>query len=214
MRKFTAGLRILASVFVAAVTVMRNGYHRATVFGRASRSLLLGLVFSLCSVTAAAGPPWLLVDTQAQTLVVMAEDEPLLTLHNLSVGRYGVTSDKRRGDNMTPLGQFRVTQVKRDSAFYRFIALSYPDAERAERGRQNSEISATQLRAILAAHERGKAPPQGTPLGGHIGIHGLGQADPTLHQMMNWTRGCIAVTDRQLDSLLPWVQRGMLVEIR
>jgi L,D-peptidoglycan transpeptidase YkuD (ErfK/YbiS/YcfS/YnhG family) len=31
---------------------------------------------------------------------------------------------------------------------------------------------------------------------------------------MNWTRGCVAVTDRQLDSLLPWVEIGMQVDIR
>jgi hypothetical protein len=176
--------------------------------------LLLGLFCAWLCASATAGQPRLVVDTEAQTLIVILTDRPLLTLHDLSIGRYGTTLEKRRGDGRTPLGQFRVTDVKRDSAFHRFIALSYPDAERAARGRQQGDIGASELRAILAAHRKGESPPQDTFLGGGIGIHGLGKADPALHRAMNWTRGCVAVTDRQLDSLLPWVEIGMQVDIR
>ena len=76
------------------------------------------------------------------------------------------------------------------------------------------EISRQQLQAIVSAHRRGKAPPQNTRLGGQIGIHGLGEADLDLHRMTNWTRGCVALTDRQVDSLLGWIRVGMTVEIR
>jgi L,D-peptidoglycan transpeptidase YkuD (ErfK/YbiS/YcfS/YnhG family) len=31
---------------------------------------------------------------------------------------------------------------------------------------------------------------------------------------MNWTRGCVALTDEQIDALLSWVRIGMTVEIR
>jgi hypothetical protein len=96
--------------------------------------LLLGLFCAWLCASATAGQPRLVVDTEAQTLTVILTDRPLLTLHDLSIGRYGTTLEKRRGDGRTPLGQFRVTDVKRDSAFHRFIALSYPDAERAARG--------------------------------------------------------------------------------
>lgn len=193
---------------------MRYGWYPVTSFCGVQSRLLLGLVCAWCCVSAAAGQPRLLVDTEAQTLTVIVMGRPLLTLHDLSIGRYGATLEKRQHDGRTPLGHFRVTDVKRDSAFHRFIALSYPDAERAARGRQQGDISASELRAILAAHQKGKSPPQDTRLGGHIGIHGLGKADPALHRAMNWTLGCVAVTDRQLDSLLPWVEIGMPVEIR
>jgi hypothetical protein len=193
---------------------MHNRPHPVLSPGRTCGALLVLLCAMLLAVPATAGQPWLLVDTTAQTLAVMDQGEPQLTLHNLSIGRYGASSEKHRGDNMTPLGRFRVTQVKRDSAFYRFIALSYPDAERAVRGQGQGILDDDELQAILSAHARGKAPPQDTGLGGRIGIHGLGGADPALHRAMNWTRGCVALTDRQIDSLLPWVEVGMPVEIR
>jgi hypothetical protein len=51
-------------------------------------------------------------------------------------------------------------------------------------------------------------------LGGQIGIHGLGRADPRLHEMADWTRGCVAVTNEQIDILRRHVYIGMAVVIR
>lgn len=157
---------------------------------------------------------WVLVNTATLTLTVMQGDRPQMTLHNLAVGRFGTSSEKQQGDNRTPLGRFRVTGIERDTRFYRFIRLSYPDAARAERARRRGDISQDQWESILAAHRRGALPPQDTALGGHIGIHGLGGGDAALHEVVNWTKGCVALTDRQVDSLLPWIEVGTIVEIR
>jgi hypothetical protein len=179
-------------------------------------ALVLG---PLAGLQSAAGSepgiqPWLLVDTEALTLSVMRGEQPAITLHNIAIGRYGATREKVRGDNNTPLGRFRVTAVRRNSGFHRFIALDYPDSERAHKAQRDGIISQRLLQNILAAHRRGNSPPQNTPLGGQIGIHGLGNADPGLHERINWTRGCIALTDYQVDSLLTWIEVGMTVEIR
>ena len=157
---------------------------------------------------------WLLVDTGDLTLTVYHDDRPQLTLHDLSIGRYGASAAKRRGDNTTPLGRFRITRLDRNSAFHRFIALGYPGATRAARAQREGLISDAQYHAIIQASRQGAEPPQNTPLGGHIGIHGLGQADPQVHQSMNWTKGCVALTNQQVDTLWSWVRVGMLVEIR
>ncbi len=176
--------------------------------------LLAAVLTGLLPAFAAGAQPWLLIDTEVLTLMVMRDDQPRLTLHNLAIGRYGTTAEKQRGDNRTPLGRFHITHIESDTAFHRFVGLSYPDAERANSGRKQGALSEPELQAILAAHRRGVTPPQDTILGGHIGIHGLGKADPRLHETMNWTRGCVALTDRQIDSLLPWLEIGMTVEIR
>lgn len=172
------------------------------------------LLLALVTAAAADTERWLLVDTQASTLRVMQGERPQVTLHEIAIGRYGTSREKRRGDNTTPLGQFRVTRIDRDATFHRFIGLDYPDAERAQQGLRQGVISQAELQAILGAHRRGDPPPQGTLLGGHIGIHGLGRGDAGLHEAMNWTRGCVALTNEQVDSLLPWVRIGMAVEIR
>ena len=201
------------ALLVALGFVIREGdrlsHLRAVLAGT-----LLMLLSGLPSAFAADVQPRLLVDTEALTLTVMQGDQPQLTLHNLAIGRYGTSAEKHRGDNKTPLGQFRITRIESSTAFYRFIGLSYPDAERATREHIQGGLSEQALQAILSAHRERTPPPQHTPLGGDIGIHGLGKADPQLHETMNWTRGCVALTDRQIDSLLPWLEVGMAVEIR
>lgn len=178
--------------------------------------LFLGLSAGLSSAAdgGAEEVPWLLVDTGALTVKVMQGERPKMTLHNIAIGRYGTSLEKRHGDNSTPLGRFRVAWIRRNSDFHRFIGLDYPDIERAENGYRDGVIDKRELQKILAAHRRGKRPPQNTALGGQIGIHGLGQADPRLHESMNWTRGCVALTDQQVDALLSWVHIGTTVEIR
>lgn len=173
------------------------------------------LLFALSTATRAADSGrWVLVDTRELTLTVMDGEWPQLTLHNLAIGRFGTSEAKRRGDNTTPLGRFRITKIKRNSGFHRFLQLDYPDAVRTERALRDSVIGAADYRAILAAHRRGVMPPQGTALGGHIGIHGLGEGDADLHRATNWTKGCVALTDEQIDTLLGWVHVGTVVEIR
>ena len=60
----------------------------------------------------------------------------------------------------------------------------------------------------------GKTPPQDTPLGGQIGIHGIGNGDQDIHHNYNWTNGCIALTNEQIDQLGKWIKPGVLVNIR
>jgi len=196
-----------------AIQPGRN-HHVATALVRV---LLVGLLLPILATAAETQPrtkEWLLVDTHGLTLSVMHDERPQMTLHDLSVGRYGTSVEKTRGDNTTPLGRFRITRIDRRSGFHVFIGLDYPDIERARKAQQAGDISRRELQAIVSAHRHGKAPPQNTGLGGQIGIHGLGEADPGLHRMTNWTRGCVALTDRQVDSLLGWIRVGMTVEIR
>jgi murein L,D-transpeptidase YafK len=157
---------------------------------------------------------WLLIDTDRLTLQVMEAGQAQLTLQNIAIGRFGTSVDKRRADNTTPLGRYRITKIETDSAFHRFIGLDYPGIEQAETAYREGAIGQRAHQAILRAHREGLAPPQDTALGGHIGIHGLGQGDARWHETLNWTRGCIALTNDQIDTLMSWVRAGMMVEIR
>ena len=180
-------------------------------------AILVACLMQALASTADAAPAadrWLLVDSQALTLTVMHGERPQMTLHNIAIGRYGTSTDRRRVDNTTPLGRYRISSIRRDDNFRHYIGLDYPGAEQAQRAHREGVISQRELQAIIAAHRVGGRPPQGTALGGHIGIHGLGRADPGVHETMNWTRGCIALTDSQVDALLVWVRIGMTVEIR
>jgi len=68
--------------------------------------------------------------------------------------------------------------------------------------------------SIVNAHKKDKVPPQNTAIGGRIGIHGLGKGDESIHKMMNWTHGCIALSNDQIDKLKQWINKGTLVKVK
>ncbi len=157
---------------------------------------------------------WLLVDTGDLTLSVMRGTEALKTFDNIAIGSNGVTRHKRAGDEKTPLGEFRITAIRGDSRFHRFLAIDYPTLEDARRGLGDGRISQAQYDRVRRAREAGGVPPQDTPLGGHLGIHGIGAGDPAIHDAFNWTNGCIALTDEQVEALLQWARVGTRVSVR
>jgi lipoprotein-anchoring transpeptidase ErfK/SrfK len=92
--------------------------------------------------------------------------------------------------------------------------LNYPNLEYASLAYYDGRIDKATYQAIGNALREGKRPPQQTALGGYIGIHGIGAGDPYIHENINWTNGCVALTNQQIKRLLAWVKVGMRVEIR
>ncbi len=157
---------------------------------------------------------WILVDTGSNTLLVLRGDRLLDRFDNVAVGRGGPSLDKVRDDGATPLGEFRIDRINRSSRFLLFFGIDYPRPEHARRALEAGRIDASQYHQIVLAFEENKPPPQDTPLGGQLGIHGLGDGDPRVHEMLNWTQGCIALTNAQIRRLSRWIRLGMRVEVR
>ena len=173
-----------------------------------------GLALPSSGQGSAANGIWLRVDTQDATLTVMKGDTPQEVFRDIAIGRYGKSYFKKQGDHRTPLGRFTIAWIPRKSQYHRFLGLNYPDLERADRALADGEITEAQWQAIRHAAEAKVRPPQDTPLGGFIGIHGTGAGDLKIHGQYNWTSGCIALTNEQIDRLANWVQVGTPVEIR
>lgn len=157
--------------------------------------------------------PWVLVDGSAAEIRVMRGPEPIETLSNISVGRGGVGYKSRIGDEITPTGRFRIAWINRNSPYYLFFGFDYPTPLYAERARHRHSVSDDEYRQIVAAHDKGDIPPQSTSLGGQLGIHGIGQGDPEIHSRFNWTAGCVALTNDQIDRLSRWLRVGTRVVI-
>lgn len=174
--------------------------------------LLLALL--LFTGAAHADGAYIIVDTLAGTLTVVNEEEVLATFKDISIGRYGVSLDKQRGDNRTPLGKFTIGWISDNTRYHRFLGLNYPDLESASRAFYVGKISKQQWLDIRRAAKQGARPPQNTPLGGMIGIHGIGEGEVDVHRAYNWTNGCVALTNEEIDQLLEWVDVGTVVEIR
>jgi murein L,D-transpeptidase YafK len=160
------------------------------------------------------GEIWLDIDTKTKTLQVMAASHTIESFDRIAIGRRSASADKARGDDKTPLGEYRIGWINEHSRFHRFFGFTYPNLQIARRAFARGLIGGDTLQQIMTAHLRQSVPPQSTPLGGTIGIHGLGNADVTVHELFDWTHGCVAMTNRQVDRLAQWVKKGTVVLIR
>jgi murein L,D-transpeptidase YafK len=163
---------------------------------------------------AGSGELWILVDTRALTLSLLRGEALLLSYDNIAIGSNGATWNKRVGDEKTPRGDFRILEVRPSERFHLFMSLAYPNMDHAERAFSDGRLAAAQYERIRQAWAGGGSPPQDTHLGGHIGIHGLGRGSLEIHGSVNWTDGCIALTNQQIEDLATRIQPGTRVRIR
>lgn len=157
---------------------------------------------------------WLLIDTNEQSLKIKKGENTLATIKNISIGRNGAGIKQGIGDDITPTGTYKIKWINHKSKFYKFYGFDYPSIENANEGLVSGKLTNGMYYSIVKAHLQNKVPPQNTPLGGRLGIHGLGEGDKKIHQLMNWTHGCIALTNRQIDILNQWVDKDVLVIIK
>lgn len=177
----------------------------------------LALVASLSGAVFAEDTPrglWVQVDTAALTLSVMRGEQVLVSFENIAIGSNGATWDKQAGDEKTPLGTFSVNEIRLSERFHVFLGLDYPNLDHLERARRSGRLGDRDYRRVKNALARGGPPPQDTALGGHIGIHGLGKGSPEIHALVNWTNGCIALTNSQVEELAATVRTGTQVRIQ
>lgn len=135
----------------------------------------------------------IVVEKHAHRLTLFAGSRTLRT-YRVSLGRAPIGPKQRRGDLRTPEGLYRIDGRNLNSAYHRALHVSYPN---------------TTDRARAAAH--------GWDPGGDIMVHGLRNDLRWLgpaHRLVDWTLGCIAVTDVEIDELARVVPDGTPIEIR
>ena len=170
---------------------------------RILRALLLVAVISIIVLVAAdyelhplpsdAQADRIVVEKSARKLTLFRGTTPLKS-YSVALGRAPDGRKEREGDQRTPEGQYLIDAHKYDSAFHRALRISYPSAADS-----------------AAAAQRGVTP------GGDIMIHGLRNGFGWLgafHRCLDWTAGCIAVTDKEIEEIYRAVQDGTPIEIR
>lgn len=114
--------------------------------------------------------------------------------YSIALGANPKGHKQQEGDERTPEGKYFLDYKKSDSSFYKAIHISYPnDLDQAK------------------AKEKGVSP------GGLIMIHGQKNGLGWLSwasQSFNWTNGCIAVTNKEMDEIWSLVKVGTPIEIQ
>ena len=178
--------------------------------------LLLFLHVAVAAAASSVVPAYELQVSKSQRLLQVTLGGQVVRTFNVAHGKGGTGAKRHHGDNKTPVGSYRVVEFKADSRFHYFMQLGYPNMVDAWHGYRNEVIDGSEFRAIAASLVDGSVPPQDTPLGGYIGIHGIGDSTPDqieVHQDNNWTEGCIALTNGEIDELREYVAIGTRVII-
>ena len=155
------------------------------------------------------------VSIRQHTLTV-EEYEPSMVIP-VTVGQRSREGAKQTsGDLRTPRGLYHIVRLRSGHPMlHRFALLGYPNPDDAARGREAGLISRREAEAIREAYDARHTPPQQTALGGAIGIHGLGVVGYAgeVIERGDFTEGCIAMRNADIDRLWPLLRLGTPVFI-
>jgi murein L,D-transpeptidase YafK len=135
----------------------------------------------------------IVVDKSTRRLTLL-HDRTVLATYRVALGGAPVGPKRQEGDGRTPEGRYTIDYKNARSEAYLALHISYPSAA-----------------------DRASAQHRGVPPGGDVEIHGLPNGLGwlgRLHLWRDWTNGCVALTDRQMDRIWPLVAVGTPVEIR
>ena len=147
-----------------------------------------------------------IVVAKTRRLLTLYSAERMVKTYRIGLGLSPVEDKIRAGDRRTPEGEFYVCIKNPRSKFYLSLGLSYPNQLHADRGLRDGLITRAQYTQISDAINRRRQPPQYTPLGGEIFIHGNGSHS-------DWTWGCVALDDKDMRELFDAIPVGTPVRI-
>lgn len=122
------------------------------------------------------------------------KDGHLMRTYRVALGRGGMEAKAREGDARTPEGAYVIDRRNPRSCCHLALHISYPSA---------ADIAAARARGVNA--------------GSDIEIHGLRRGMGwvgSLHRIIDWTDGCIAVTDSEMDEIWRAVPDGTPIVIK
>jgi len=135
----------------------------------------------------------ILIEKNARRLMLISQGE-VLKSYKIALGGNPIGPKERQGDNKTPEGTYVIDGRNKDSRFHLSLHISYPNERDKNR-----------------AKELGVSP------GGDIMIHGIKNGFSWVgdfHAEVDWTKGCIAVTDKEIEEIDRLTPNGTIVEIR
>ena len=135
----------------------------------------------------------ILIEKNARRLMLISQGE-VLKSYKIALGGNPIGPKERQGDNKTPEGTYVIDGRNKDSRFHLSLHISYPNER-----------------------DKNRAKNLGVSPGGDIMIHGIKNGFSWVgdaHTGVDWTKGCIAVTDEEIEEISKLAPNGTIVEIR
>jgi murein L,D-transpeptidase YafK len=184
-----------------------------------STGLIAALLISLLAfapLTWSKSSDYVIEISKSKREMLLKRDDDVLKRYSIASGRGGSGDKQFTGDLKTPVGTYRIVRFNDSSKFHRFLLLNYPNVKDAFFGFKSDLINRREFDLIIDALRKGKIPPQNTKLGGAIGIHGIGDINSKklrIHNALDWTEGCVALTNEDIEELRRRVPLGTKVVI-
>ena len=134
----------------------------------------------------------IVISKSAHTLSLMS-GKTVLKTYRVALGRGSSGAKQFEGDNRTPEGKYIIDEKKTSTKFHKALHISYPNAD-----------------------DRAKAAKLGKSPGADIEIHGLPASFAwvgTTQHVLDWTAGCITLSNDEIDEVWKMVSVGTPVEI-
>jgi len=165
----------------------------ALAFTHATDSTRVAVSNSTPKSNAPVAADSLVLTKSRRELVLYYRGEPVRAYY-VALGRSPVGDKERIGDNRTPEGLFFIQGRNPNSKYHLSLRISYPDAT-----------------------HRARAARLGVEPGGDIMIHGLPAEQAAFgpaHRDYDWTNGCIAVTNKEIEELWRVIRDGTPIQIK
>jgi murein L,D-transpeptidase YafK len=133
------------------------------------------------------------VVNKAKRELLLMRGGKVLRSYKVALGTHPAGAKTRKGDHKTPEGHYVISGRNAQSAYHRSLRISYPNAADRERARK-----------------------LGVDPGGDVMIHGLPNGQGYIgkaHTLVDWTWGCIAVTNDEIEEIWRLVPKGTPIDI-
>lgn len=166
--------------------------NRRRVFELLTFAVVLS-TFAVCANAPAPKVDKVLILKKDRRLILLSGEKEVHS-YRVALGGEPIGPKTNKGDNRTPEGFYTIDGRNAASQYHRSLHISYPNAQ-----------------------DRARAKKLGKDPGGDICIHGLPNGQGWIgkaHTLHDWTLGCVAVTNDEIEQIWKLVPNGTVVEIR
>lgn len=133
------------------------------------------------------------VEKSMRKLILFDDKMRVYKTYDIALGKQPEGRKEKEGDGKTPEGRYKITYKNPKSDFYLSLQVSYPNS-----------------------YDLKNAKAKGVSPGSDIMIHGIGKSYGwvgSAHTLIDWTQGCIAVTNEEMEEIYSLVEVGTVIYI-